>query len=83
MFSPVYQIGFIDFVAGPVYEMLGKQFGELKVLDDQVKSNRALWVELQKQGPYQFVTPASVLAAKSITDVLSSVPAAVKDFVVE
>lgn len=62
------QIGFIDFVAGPVYTLLGQHFPEFKVLDEETKRNKHDWEQLQKQGPYEFVTPLSILTAKTKAD---------------
>eukprot|EP00730_Choanoeca_flexa_P004391 TRINITY_DN11680_c0_g1_i6.p1 TRINITY_DN11680_c0_g1~~TRINITY_DN11680_c0_g1_i6.p1 ORF type:complete len:616 (+),score=113.90 TRINITY_DN11680_c0_g1_i6:157-2004(+) len=67
---PKMQIGFLDFVAGPVYETLGKQFEDLAILRRELERNRKDWVTLQEAGPYEFVTPISVLTSKTKSDAM-------------
>lgn len=69
---PKMQVGFIDFVAGPVYESLGKHFEEFAVLDQEAKRNKRDWEALKDKGGYEFVTPLSVLTSKTKSDALTS-----------
>eukprot|EP00045_Choanoeca_perplexa_P003585 m.32088 g.32088 ORF g.32088 m.32088 type:complete len:626 (+) comp12122_c0_seq1:69-1946(+) len=76
---PKMQIGFLDFVAGPVYETLGKQFTDLEVLRSELDRNRRDWVSLQEAGPYEFVTPISVLTSKTKSDAMLKTDHVFKD----
>jgi len=67
---PKMQVGFLDFVVGPVYDTLAKHFEDLQLLDKEVKRNRKDWTDLQEKGAYEFVTPISVLTAKIKADVM-------------
>lgn len=44
---PKMQLGFIDFVCLPVYDMLATHFSTLHVLPDAIRANRAQWEKLQ------------------------------------
>jgi hypothetical protein len=65
---PKMQIGFLDFVAGPVYETLSEQFADLGVLQKELLRNRKDWEDLQAAGDYRFVTPISVLTRRTKAD---------------
>ncbi|EGD82484.1 hypothetical protein PTSG_11971 [Salpingoeca rosetta] len=67
---PKMQVGFIDFVAKPVYDSLGDHFEDLKVLRAEVERNRRDWEAMRDKGPYQFITPIDVLTAKTKSDVV-------------
>jgi dual 3',5'-cyclic-AMP and -GMP phosphodiesterase 11 len=69
---PKMQIGFIDFVAGPVYETLGAHFEEFAILTQEAKRNKRDWEALAEKGSYEFVTPLSVLTSKTKSDALTS-----------
>ena len=67
---PKMQIGFIDFVAKPVYETLGEHFEDLAVLRAEVERNRTDWEQMRDKGPYKFITPVEVLTARTKSDVV-------------
>eukprot|EP00049_Salpingoeca_infusionum_P017470 m.353088 g.353088 ORF g.353088 m.353088 type:complete len:607 (-) comp16680_c0_seq1:195-2015(-) len=68
---PKMQLGFMDFVASPVYKTLGVHFPDLAVLPTLVQQNYDAWKALMERGPYTYITPVHVLTAKTKADIVN------------